>query len=70
MVLEFEDEAVPGTTHTLAATQGVSGEAVEDKDQGIVCGMSTSFLLLVASSSILTWILWSGANDGSSVAVT
>jgi len=27
----------PGVTDTLAAIQGVGGEAVEDKDQDIVC---------------------------------
>jgi hypothetical protein len=32
--------------------------------------MSTSFLLLVANSSILTRIWWSGADDGSGDAVT
>jgi hypothetical protein len=35
-VLKFKDEAIPGATHTLAATQGAGGEAMEDKDQGIV----------------------------------
>jgi hypothetical protein len=35
-VLEFGDEAGPGATHTLAAAQGASGEAAEDKDQDIV----------------------------------
>ena len=32
MVLGFRDEAVPGATHTLTATQGAGGEAAEDKD--------------------------------------
>jgi len=32
MVLKFRDEPVPGVTHTLAATQGAGGEAVEDKN--------------------------------------
>jgi hypothetical protein len=49
-MLGFEDEAV-SRAHTLAAAQGVGGEAAEDKDQGIVYEMSTSFLLLVVASS-------------------
>ena len=36
-MLEFRDEAVPGVTHTLAATQGAGGEVAEDKDQDFVC---------------------------------
>ena len=32
-MLEFEDEAILGATHTLVATQS---EAAEDKDQDIV----------------------------------
>ena len=28
---------VPGATHTLVAAQGAGGEAVEDKDQDMVC---------------------------------
>ena len=36
MVLGFGDEAVLGATHTLAAAQGMGGEAAEDKDQDIV----------------------------------
>jgi len=35
-VLGFRDEAVPGVTHTLVATQGAGGEVVEDKDQDII----------------------------------
>ena len=31
MVLGFGDEAVPGVTHTLVATQGADGEVAEDK---------------------------------------
>ena len=31
-VLRFKDEAVLGATHTLAAAQGMGGEAAEDKD--------------------------------------
>ena len=37
MVLGFGDEVVLGATHTLVAAQGVGGEAVEDKDQDMVC---------------------------------
>ena len=36
MVLEFGDGAVPGTIDTLAATQGVGGEALEDEDKDMV----------------------------------
>ena len=36
MVLRFRDEAVLGATHTLAAAQGASSEAMEDKDQDII----------------------------------
>jgi len=36
MVLRFGDEAVPGATDTLAATQGVGGEALEDEDKDMV----------------------------------
>ena len=36
MVLGFEDEAVPGMTHTLVVAQGDGGEAAEDKDQDII----------------------------------
>ena len=49
--------------HTLAAARGAGGEAAEDKDQDIIYEMSTLFLLLVASSSILTRMWWSGAGD-------
>ena len=35
-VLEFRDEAVPGVTDTLAATQGAGGEALEDEDEDMV----------------------------------
>ena len=64
-VLGFRDEAVPGVTHTLTATQGVGGEAVRTRTKTSSMRMSTSFLLLVASSSILTRMWWSGAGDGS-----
>ena len=36
MVLGFRDEAVPGATHTLAATQGAGGEVAEEKDQDFI----------------------------------
>ena len=36
MVLGFRDKAVPGATHTLAATQDAGSEAAEDKDQDII----------------------------------
>ena len=36
MVLGFRDEAVLGATDTLAATQGVGGEALEDEDEDMV----------------------------------
>jgi hypothetical protein len=35
-MLGFRDEAVPGVTHTLAATQGAGGEAAKDKDRDII----------------------------------
>ena len=35
-MLEFEDEAILGATHTLVAAQGAGGEAAEDKDQDII----------------------------------
>ena len=35
-MLEFRDEAVPGVTDTLAATQGASDEALEDEDEDMV----------------------------------
>ena len=35
-LLGFGDEAVSGATDTLAAAQGVGGEAVEDEDQEMV----------------------------------
>jgi hypothetical protein len=65
MVLGFRDEAVPGATHTLAAAQGVGGEATRIRTRTSSMRMSTSFLLLVASSSILIRMWWSGASDGS-----
>ena len=36
MVLGFGDEAVLGATDTLAATQGMSGEPLEDEDEDMV----------------------------------
>ena len=66
MVLGFRDETVLGATHTLATTQVAGGEAVEDiRTKASSMRMSTSFLLLVASSSILTRMWWSEADDGS-----
>jgi hypothetical protein len=62
MVLKFKDEVVPGATHTLVAVQGVVEQRIRTKTLSI--RMSTSFLLLVASSSILTRIWWSRAGDG------
>ena len=55
--------------HTLAAAQGASGEVVEDKTKTSSMRMSTSFLLLVASSSIFTRMWWSRVGDGSGSAV-
>ena len=37
MVLRCRDEAILGVTDTLAAAQGVDGEAAEDEDQHMVC---------------------------------
>ena len=37
MVLGSRDEAIPGVTDTLVATQGAGGEASEDEDQDMVC---------------------------------
>ena len=36
-VLGSRDEAIPGVTDTLAAAQGVDGEAAEDEDQDMAC---------------------------------
>ena len=36
MVLGFEDEAVPGMTHTLVVAQGVGNEATKDKEKDII----------------------------------
>ena len=35
-LIVVRDEAIPGATDTFAAEQGVSGEAAEDLDNGIV----------------------------------
>jgi len=36
MVFGFGDEAIPGATDTLVATQGASDEALEDEDEDMV----------------------------------
>jgi len=36
MVLGFRDEVVLGAIDTLASTQGVGGEALEDEDEDMV----------------------------------
>ena len=36
MVLGSRDEAIPGVTDTLVATQGASNEATEDEDEDMV----------------------------------
>ena len=36
MVLRCRDEAILGATDTLAAAQGVGGEAAKDEDQDMV----------------------------------
>ena len=37
MVLGSQDEAIPGATDTLVASQGASSEAAEDEKQDMVC---------------------------------
>ena len=37
LVLGVRDEVVPRAADTLAAAQGVGGEAAEDEDQDMVC---------------------------------
>ena len=68
-VLEFGDEAVPGATNTLAAAQGVDGEALEDEDEDMVYE-DGHFIPLVGGLLLhlefLTRIWWSRAGDGSS----
>ena len=41
----------------------------DDEDYDMVCEVATLFLLLVASSSILMRIWWSGDDDGSDITV-
>ena len=53
MVLGFREEAVPGATDTFAAAQGADGEALEDKDEDMVCEDGHFVPLVGASSSIL-----------------
>ena len=37
MILGSRDEAIPGATDTLGASQGAGSEAAEDEDQDMVC---------------------------------
>ena len=57
-VLGVRDEVVQGVADTLAAAQGVGGEAVEMRTKTWSIRMSTPFILL-GTSSILTRICWS-----------
>ena len=63
-VLGSRDEAILGSTDTLATAQGAGGEAAKDKDQDMVCE-DGHFVPLVGASSILTRIWWSRDGDGS-----
>ena len=64
-VLGIQDEVVLGVADTLAAAQGVGGEADEDEDQDMVYEDGHFVPLVGASSSNLMRIWWSGDGDGS-----
>ena len=53
-VLRFGDEAVLGATDTLAAAQGVGGQALEDEDEDMVYEDAHLVPLVGASSSIFS----------------
>ena len=65
MILGSRDEAILGATDTLAAAQGVGGEAAKDKDQDIIREDVYFIPLIRGPSSIFTRIWWSGVGDGS-----
>ena len=59
MILGSRDEAIPGATDTLAATQGADGEAAKDEDQHMVCedGHFVPFIegLLLPHEDLVEW---------------